>query len=228
MLFEPEPKFRGLPRKGFSIFALPDREERRHQIIATIHPALAALGEDLVARLSPLAERPLHAHLPRLDWPRDYQPFCTWLALSRELHGYQAGPQLNLGVHASYVALRLGWDVSADGFGRFEFLCRHGGLAQMLEALAGPHDLAFRVYASARWPAGSHEVFCSQGDALGSLDEIARHGIWWELGRVHRLPEELDHVISPALGDEAASVFAALLPAYDRIAGHFGGPPQDA
>ena len=28
---------------------------------------------------------------------------CTWLALSREAHGYQAGPQLNVGVHADHV-----------------------------------------------------------------------------------------------------------------------------
>ncbi len=220
MLFEPEPKFRGLPREGFALFSLPDREQRRREIVATIHPALAALGDDLVARLSPLAERPLHAHLPRLDWPRDYQPFCTWLALSRETHGYQSGPQLNLGVHATHVAIRLGWDVAAAGFGRFEFLCRHADLGAELLALAAGSGLAFRVYASARWPAGSREVFCSTDDLAGSFAEIARHGVWWELGRTHPLPAALDLVSSPALGEEAAAVFTALLAVYDRIAGH--------
>lgn len=220
MLFEAEPKFDGLPRAAFELFEIRDREERRRQIVETIHPALAALGEDLLERLNPHAEQPLHAHLPRLDWPRGYQPFCTWLALSREAHGYQAGPQLNVGVHATYVALRLGWDTTADAFGRFEFLCRHGPLREELQRLAVDCDLAFRVYSSAPWPAGSHEVFRSATDASGSFDEVRRRGVWWELGRSHELPDAVDHVCSGELGREAAALFTALLPAYDRIAGH--------
>ena len=103
MLFEPETKFRGLPRDGFALFEIPDREQRRCEILKTIHPPLALLGEDLLERLNPYAEQLLHAHLPRLDWPKGYQPFCTWLALSRESHGYQSGAQLNIGVHATRV-----------------------------------------------------------------------------------------------------------------------------
>ena len=148
MLFDTGPKFEGLPERGFGLFAKSDREKRRRAIIETIHPALAALGKDLVAVLSPEAVAPLHAHLPRLDWPREYEPFCTWLALSREVQGYQSGAQLNLGVHSDHVTLRLGWDVSADGFGRFEFLCRLGGIGKQLVDVAADAGLQFRVFAA--------------------------------------------------------------------------------
>ena len=106
LLFEPPLRFEGLPAEGFRVFAIQDREERRRAIINAFHPALHELAEDLLERLGPSAAAPLHAHLPRLDWPRGYQPFGTWLALSREVQGYQAGPQLNVGIHADHVALR--------------------------------------------------------------------------------------------------------------------------
>ena len=126
LLFEPPLRFDGLPADGFRVFGIADREERRRAIVRTFHPGLKILAEDLLERLGPIAAAPLHSHLPRLDWPHGYKPFCTWLALSREAHGYQAGPQLNIGVHADHIAIRLGWDTQANAFGRFEFLARHG------------------------------------------------------------------------------------------------------
>ena len=110
---------------------------------------------DLAGRLAAPEDAPLHVHLPRLDWPRGYEPFCTWLALSKESQGYQAGPQLNIGIHADHVAVRLGWDATADAFGRFEFLCRHAGLGNELREAANAADLAFRVYMALPWPDGS-------------------------------------------------------------------------
>jgi len=115
-LFRPAARFQGLPADGFGAFEIRDRDERRRAIVDTFHPGLKLLGEDLVETLGP---PPLHAHLPRLDWPKGYQPFCTWLALSRQAHGYQGHAQLNVGVHRDHVGLRLGWDASADSFGRF-------------------------------------------------------------------------------------------------------------
>lgn len=221
-LFGPEARFEGLPADGFELFDLQDREQRRRAIIETIHPALAELGEDLLERLNPHATNALHSALPRLDWPRGYQPFCTWLALSREPHGYQGGAQLNVGVHRDHVALRLGWDCSADAFGRFEFFSLYGPLKNTLIECARDHSLFFRVYAAAGWPQGSRLVFCSESDIVGSFAEVARHGVWWELGRRHDLPAALDHVTSPALAKEAAEVFKALLPIYERIAGETG------
>ena len=103
LLFEEPPEFDGLPGEGFETFAIRDRGLRRRAIIDTIHPALRALGHDLAARLNPRAAAALHVHLPRLDWPREYEPFCTWLALSREAAGYQSGPQLNVGIHGACV-----------------------------------------------------------------------------------------------------------------------------
>jgi len=219
-LFEPPPSFPGLPREGFELFALPDRERRRRRIIDVIHPALKQLGEDLRRRLAPRAAAPLHVHLPRLDWPRDYEPFCTWLVLSREVHGYQAGPQLNVGVHPDHVAARLGWDATADAFGRFELLCRHGDLGPTLVALAAEHDLRFRVYMARDWPEGSRRVFESREDLRGSLDELRRHGVWWELGRRWDLPGAAELICSPAFADAAGDVLEPLLAVYDRIAGH--------
>jgi hypothetical protein len=223
MLFEDAPRFQGLPEDGFELFSLPSRLERRRAILSKIHPALEALGEDLVEALSRRAAAPLHAHLPRLDWPRDYQPFCTWLALSREGHGYQAGAQLNVGVHADHVAVRLGWDTGADGFGRFEFLCRHGELRESLPELAASSGLVFRVYAAAPWPEGSTCVFASPDALAQSFDEVRRRGVWWELGRRYELPASRELVCSGRFGGEARRVLEALLPVYDRLAGDSTG-----
>jgi hypothetical protein len=219
VLFRPGTKFSGLPREGFDVFRTENHEERRREIIDVIHPALRQLAGDLLAALNPLAAEPLHDHLPRLDWPRGYRPFCTWLALSREAHGYQAGAQLNVGVHPDHVSLRLGWDTSADAFGRFEFLARHGEIGKELASAAMEHDLAFRVYAAAKWPQGSMCVFESGSAVRRSFDEVARRGVWWEVGRRHAVPERMELVCSPELGKEAVELLGALLPVYERIAG---------
>jgi hypothetical protein len=195
---------------------MQDRLERRKAILEAFHPPLRLLGEDLVERLAPRA--PLHAHLPRLDWPAGYQPFCTWLALSRESHGYQADAQLNLGVHADHVALRLGWDAAAPGFGRFQFLCRHAGLGTELADLAREHGFRLRVFAAAAWPAGSRLVFESQEDWVGALREAERRGVWFEIGERHDLPGALPLVTTPAFAGRVLAVFSALLPFYDSLA----------
>jgi len=225
VLFEQAPKFRGLPEEGFGLFAIPDRVERRRRILDTIHPALKDLGEDLVERLSSRASERFHAHLPRLDWPRGYEPFATWLALSQEAHGYQAGPQFNLGVHADHVAVRLGWDATADHFGRFEFLCRHGELGAELCGLAASEGYRFRVFAAAPWPDGSKLTFESAEDVAGSFDEVGRRGVWWEFGARHEIPEDLPLVCSAEFGAEVARIFLTLLPVYERFLGR--EPPQD-
>ena len=203
------------------MFSIEDREARREAILEAFHPALRDLGEDLRDGLAhpDRDERPLHIHLPRLDWPRGYQPFCTWLALSRESHGYQAGAQLNVGVHADHVAARLAWDTSADGFGRFEFLCLRGHLSKELRDLAASARLSFRVYAAAPWPVGSRCVFESEDDIEGSFGASNRRGVWWELGRRWDLPEAAAVVHSPELGVETLRIFRAVLPTYDRITG---------
>ena len=218
MLFEPEPKFQGLPVGAFPVFEIPDRERRRRAILDSFHPALHDLAQDLLERVGPRAAEPLHAHLPRLDWPKDYQPFCTWLALSRERQGYQAGPQLNVGVHRDHVAIRLGWDTRADSFGRFEFLSRHAGLGEEMARLAAEHGLRFRVYAAASWPQGSRRVFESQDDWAGAFGEVGRRGVWFELGVRYDLPERAGLVGSAELGRQAERVFTTLLPLYDRLA----------
>jgi hypothetical protein len=222
MLFRPAPRFDGLPAEAFDAFAIEEREPRRRAILSGFHPALKLLGEDLIEVLSPLAAAPLHAHLPRLDWPAGYQPFCTWLALSHEGHGYQTAPQLNVGVHRDHVAIRLGWDTEAAGFGRFEFLCRHGGLGDALAGVAREKALAFRVYAAAPWPEGSHRVFESASDWAGSFAEARRRGVWWELGERYDLPQAAEWLAGSRLLDEAVRIFAALLPYLDRIEGLAG------
>jgi hypothetical protein len=219
MLFHPGASFEGLPREGFDVFRIQGHEPRRQAILDVIHPSLRLLADDLLAFLNPQAAEPLHAHLPQLNWPRGYRPFCTWLALSRESHGYQDGAQLNVGVHADQVAVRLGWDTTSDAFGRFEFLSRHGDLGRELIEVANGQSLAFRVFATAPWPQGSMLVYTSEGKLAESFDEVRRHGVWWEVGRRHVLPDALDHVCSPELGREAAEVLGALLPIYERIAG---------
>jgi hypothetical protein len=217
MLFEPTGRFEGLPLDGFEVFAIPNRGERRRAIITTFHPALERLGSDLVRSLSGRAEKPLHAHLPRLDWPRSYQPFCTWVALSHDTHGYQNRAQLNLGVHADYVAIRLGWDTTQASFGRFEFICRHDHLGEELAKTAREEKLAYRVYGSAPWPQGSRLVFESPDDWQKAFEVTHHRGVWFELGVRHDLPGAGELISGPGLGDEARRVFGALLPFYEKL-----------
>lgn len=217
MLLRPPPRFPGFPRSAFAAFGVPDREERRRAILAAFHPALRLLADDLEPILDEGEGGPFHAHLPQLNWPKGYVPFCTWLAFSRLPHGYQAGPQLNVGIHERFVAARLGWDAAADAFGRFEFLCRHGGLGAALEETASAAGLAFRVYAAAPWPVGSKLAFASAADWSGSFDEVARRGVWWEVGRRWEIPDALDEVSRPAWSEAVRDVFEALRPLYDRI-----------
>ncbi len=216
-LFEPSDRFRGLPVDGFAVFGIPDRVERRRAIIETFHPPLEVLAEDLIGHLQTRASRPLRHHLPRLDWPRSYEPFCTWVALSHETHGYQNHGQLNVGVHRDYVAVRFGWDATQSAFGRFEFLARFGGLGTQMAALAQEHGLQFRVYASAPWPQGSRCVYESATEWSEAFDTLQNRGLWFELGVRHELPDAAGLVGSPALGREAARVFGALLPVYERV-----------
>ena len=221
-LFRPAARFGGLPADGFGAFDVEPSEARRRAIVEAFHPALGRLGEDLLDSLREAAgpgAPPLHAHLPRLDWPKGYRPFCTWLALSRQSHGYQAHPQLNVGVHRDHVGLRLGWDTAADGFGRFEFLCRHAHLGDAMAEAAREAGLEFRVYTAAPWPEGSRVVFESAEDWKGAFDETRRRGVWFELGVRLPLPQRMALVTSPELGTEAERVFRALLPLHDRIVG---------
>ena len=217
MLLRPPPRFTGLPRDGFPAFAFPDREERRQAIIGAFHPALKLLADDILAVLEVGAGPPFHVHLPQLNWPKGYVPFCTWLTVSREAHGYQAGPQLGVGIHADHVVARLGWDASANAFGRFEFLCRHGGLETALLEAAHAAHASIRVYAAAPWPAGSRLTFESESDLAGSFDEVRRRGVFWELGRRWEIPASLDRVTEPAWSDDVRDVMVALQPLYERI-----------
>ncbi len=217
MLFDDD-GFVGLPREGFELFSIPRRESRRRQILETIHPPLKLLGERLVRTLSRRLAHPLHAHLPQLNWPPGYQPFCTWLTLSFETQGYQEGPQLNLGVHADHLSVRLGWDTRPDLFGRFEFLCRFGGLDRELIELCQRYGLQVRVYASARWPQGSRLTFASATRIAASFDEVRRRGVWWEIGERFEIPEQIERVTQPEFAERITELFGALCPLYDRIA----------
>jgi uncharacterized protein YktB (UPF0637 family) len=219
MLFDDDPSFTGFPSDRFDVFSMAHREERRRAIIAGFHPQLEVLGKLAVRRLAAIGSKELHAHLPKLNWPPGYQPFCTWLALSVETHGYQDGPQLNLGVHADHVAARLGWDTRSDRFGRFEFLCRHGELGQVLTECAAANDMKIRVYAAARWPRGSRLTFETGTDVAGSFNEVNRRGVWWEIGRRYELPERAEFVDSEDLGRDVLEVFETLFPVYQRAIG---------
>ena len=219
MLFDEGPVFTGFPSDGFKVFAISHRGERRTSIIETFHPPLEALGKSAIRQLARASAADLHVHLPQLNWPPGYQPFCTWLTLSFEAHGYQDGAQLNLGVHADHVTVRLGWDTRPDLFGRFEFMCRHGGLRGLLEALMQQHGFRIRVYASARWPEGSRLTFETSSDIAGSFDDVHRHGVWWEIGKRFPVPESAEQLAAPDFAATAVEIFETLLPLYERAAG---------
>lgn len=218
VLFDAQQRFTGLPRESFELFSIRTDAERRRAIVEQIHPSLELLAGDLLTPLNERASKPLHAHLPRLDWPRGYRPFCTWLALSRESHGYQSGAQLNVGVHAEHVSVRMGWDGSADAFGRFEFLARHGELGRELAALVEAPEIRYRVFASAPWPTGSRCIHES-ADLPASFDRLRQAGVWWEVGRRYDLPAALEHLCSPAFGADVLTLFGRMLPVYEHVAG---------
>jgi hypothetical protein len=88
-----------------------------------------------------------------------------------------------------------------------------------LSALAADHGLRFAVFAPAPWPQGSTRIFESPSDWQGAFTEVARRGVWFEIGTHRDLPEASEWVASPALGAEALRVFDALLPFYERVAG---------
>ncbi|MBD3868116.1 MAG: DUF1054 family protein [Acidobacteria bacterium] len=219
MSTEAESRFEGLPLTRLDVFDIPDVDLRRQAIIEVFHPPLLALGNDLLPRLQPLAGTDLHIFQPRLNWPRSYKPFCTWMAISREKQGYQACGQLNVGAHRDYVAVRLGWDASVPSYGRFEFLSRYRGIGDLLQTTAREHDLQFRVYSAAPWPVGSELEFVSKTDLDGAFAEVRRHGVWFEIGRRYDLPLHEKLVASPAFGDHVAQVFESLMPVYLRAAG---------
>ena len=217
MLLPPPPKFPGFRRSDFGVFGVRDREARRRAIVEAFHPGLKLLGDDLLLVLNEKSRTPFHAHVPRLDWPKGYVPFCTWLALSRLPHGYQAGPQLNVGIHADFVAARLAWDAAAAAFGRFEFRSRVAGLGDSLAEAAASAGLTFRVYAAASWPEGSRCVFSSETDWDGAFVEVARRGVWWELGRRWELPDAFGLIETPAWSQAVADVFLGLLALYEKL-----------
>ncbi len=220
MLFDPPARFAGLPLDGFDVFTVEDRRARREAIVRAFHPALQALGDDLAGRLGEEAGRAFHVHLPRLDWPRGYQPFCTWLALSHMAHGYQAAPQLNVGVHADRVLIRMGWDTAAASFLRFEFLWLQTDVSDLLSAaLAADPALRIRVYAAAPWPKGSRTAFESADDVKGSFRSAERIGVFWEVGERLDLADPSDRatIASAALGERTLASFRTLLPLYERL-----------
>ena len=217
MLLRPPPRFPGFRRGDFDVFAIREREVRRRAIIEAFHPGLKLLADDALLLLNESPASPFHAHVPQLNWPKGYVPFCTWLALSSLPHGYQAGPQLNVGVHADFVAARLAWDTAADAFGRFEFRTRMAGLGEALAETAATAGLSFRVYAAAPWPEGSRCVFTSTTDWDQAFVEVARRGVWWELGRRWDLPASFEFVGTPAWSDAVRDVLLALRPLYEKI-----------
>ena len=217
MLLRPPPRFPGFGREDFDVFAIRDHQERRRAIIDAFHPALRELADDLSPLLDEGGGAPFHVHLPRLDWPKGYVPFCTWLAFSRLPHGYQAAQQINVGIHADHAAIRVAWDTAADAFGRFEFRCRMAGLGETIAREAAEAGLAFRVYAAAPWPEGSRLTFESGTDWSRSFDEVARRGVWWEVGLRWDLPAALELVTTPAWSDALADAAAPLRRIYDLI-----------
>jgi hypothetical protein len=145
-LFRPAARFQGLPASGFAAFDVRDRDARRQAIIDAFHPALKLLGEDLV---EDLGEPALHPPLPRLGWPKGYQPFFTWLALSRQAHALPGSRAAQRRRAPRPRGLRLGWDASADSFGRFEFLSRTPTWARRWPRWRPRRGFLFRVYAAA-------------------------------------------------------------------------------
>ena len=170
------PAFR---RRTSASSAFPTGRAGARQFSRILHPKLAALGEDILADFRRRGIEGLHPHLPQLNWPRGYQPFCTWLALSNQPHRYQDLAQLNVGVHEPFVAVRLGFDTSGYAFGRLLFLISHGDLEETFTRIAEPAQLRCRVYRSAPWPEGSRAIYDSGDDFARGVRIAEREAANW-------------------------------------------------
>jgi hypothetical protein len=213
-------RFPGFAPEDFRVFHIPDRADRRQEILRVFHPKLAALGEDILADFRRRGIEGLHPHLPHLNWPPGYQPFCTWLALSTQPHRYQDMAQLNVGVHEPFVSVRLGFDTSGSAFGRFLFLMTHGDLPATLERVVVPAGLRCRVYRRVPWPEGSRALFDTGHDFLQGI-RAAEEGKadWLEIGKVLTRESAGEELARPEFAATATSVLLTLYPVFRRLAG---------
>ncbi|MCI0655477.1 MAG: DUF1054 family protein [Acidobacteria bacterium] len=213
-------RFPGFTDEDFTVFRIPERARRREEIIRLIHPKLAALGEDILADFRRRGIEGLHPHLPQLNWPPGYQPFCTWLALSTQSHRYQDLAQLNVGVHEPFVAVRLGFDTSGFAFGRLLFLMSHGDLKEVLARIAVPAGLRCRVYRRAPWPEGSRALFDSGEDFLQAVQIAEKEGAhWFEVGKTFPRESYDELLTSSEFAEAATQILLTLYPIFRRLAG---------
>lgn len=213
-------RFPGFTPDDFRLFLIRDRARRREEILRQIHPKLSAMSEDILSDFRKRGIEGLHPHLPHLNWPPGYQPFCTWLALSSQPHRYQDLAQLNVGVHEPFVAVRLGFDTSGFAFGRLLFLISHGDLKETLERIAVPAGLRCRVYKSAPWPEGSRAIFDSGDDFLQGARAAEREGAhWFEIGKTFTRADSEALLSRPEFSAVAAQTLLTLYPAFRRLAG---------
>ncbi|HEV8377014.1 MAG TPA: DUF1054 family protein [Candidatus Polarisedimenticolia bacterium] len=213
-------RFPGFAREDFTVFSDPDRSRRREAILRVLHPKLAALGEDILADFRRRGIEGLHPHLPQLNWPPGYQPFCTWLALSSHSHRYQELAQLNVGVHEAFVAVRLGFDTSGFAFGRLLFLISHGDIREVLARVAIPAGLRCRVYRRAPWPEGSRAIFDSGEDFLEGVQVAEREGgHWFEVGKTFTKEGAHEELSRSDFASTAAAILLALYPVFRRFSG---------
>ncbi len=216
-------RFPGFKPEDFLSFRTRDRIRRREEILECFHPKLAALGEDILADFRSRGIEGLYPHLPQLNWPRGYEPFCTWLALSVQPHRYQRLAQLNVGVHEPYVAVRLGFDTAGDAFGRFYFLMCHTDLRDLLGRIAAPAGLRCRAYRKAPWPEGSRAVFDSGEDFLDGVRAAERERAnWFEVGRIFGREEHAEDLSRPQFAATAAGILLSLYPIFHRLTGPSG------
>ncbi len=213
-------RFPGFLPEDFLPFRIRERSRRREEILARLHPKLEALGSDILADFRSRGIEGLYPHLPQLNWPRGYEPFCTWLAISTQPHRYQHLAQLNVGVHAPYVTVRLGFDTAGEIFGRFLFLMSHGDLPEVLARIAVPAGLRCRAYRKAPWPEGARAVFDSGDDFLAGVKAAEREGAnWFEVGRIFTRDGHTDELSKPEFAEAAAAILLVLYPVFRRLAG---------
>ena len=213
-------RFPGFSAEDFSLFSIPDRALRREEILRLLHPKLAALGEDILSDFRKRGIEGLYPHLPQLNWPPGYEPFCTWLALSSQSHKYQELAQLNVGVHEPFVAVRLGFDTSGFAFGWLLFLLSHGDLKEVFARIAIPADLRCRVYRRVPWPEGSRAIFDSGEDFLEAVQIADKEGAnWLEVGRIFTREGSGGLLASPEFAATATQILLTLYPIFRRLAG---------
>ncbi|CAB3394279.1 DUF1054 domain-containing protein [Kyrpidia spormannii] len=125
--------FSGFEMEDFSVFSIPEFEERMEAIRTRVRPKLTALAGELAPRLFREGGVPFYPHVAAHARRKVNPPDETWMALSRSPRGYKRYAHFEVGIGLEEVFMRLVVKPEADDKpGAARWLREHGEEAAAL------------------------------------------------------------------------------------------------